>query len=206
MALGCSKELAPCAAPDGCERGKACTAGQCGKPGAEVVSPDAQRIVVAPEEMAVIARGNGETALPAEIPLGGAARPSTVVLLRFPTPWGKRVRVARAFLTLEPARGAVPESQPVLLSVARVLEPWSPKETTWGTLPRLSAFEGAAYSSVGPAKTLRVDVTAIVQRWALGRSTDQGLALTASSEAPLGPSYASGVLAGVGPRLDVYLR
>jgi hypothetical protein len=73
-------------------------------------------------------------------------------------------------------------------------------------MPRLSAFEGGAYSSIGPAKPLRIDVTAIVQRWALGRSTDQGLALAASSDAPLGPSYATGVSGGLGPRLDVYLR
>ena len=192
--------------PDGCDRGRTCSAGQCSKPGSEIVAPDAQRIVVAPDEMAVVARGNGETALPAEIPLGGAARAEAVVLLRFPTPWGKRVRVARAFLTLQPARGAVPERHPVLVSVARVLEPWSSRETSWGKMPRLSAFEGSAYSSVGPAKPLRIDVTTIVQRWALGRSADQGLALAASSDAPLGPSYATGVSGGLGPRLDVYLR
>lgn len=171
-----------------------------------MVPIDAQRIVVAPQEMAVVARGNGDTALPGEIPLGGAARASTVVLLRFPTPWGKRVRVARAFLTLEPAPGAIAETHPVLVSVARVLEPWSPSEASWGRLPRLSAFEGSAYTGIGPAKALRIDITTIVQRWALGRGSDQGLALTASSDAPLGPSYATGVAGGTGPRLDVYLR
>jgi hypothetical protein len=183
-----------------------CTAGRCLKTGSELVPLDAQRIVVAPDAMVVVARGNGDRALPVEIPLGGATQASTVVLLRFPTPWGKRVRVARAFLTLEPAPSAVSESRPVLVSVARVLEPWSPLDASWGRLPRLSAFEGGAYSGVGPAQTLRIDVTAIVQRWALGRSTDQGLALTASSQAPLGPSYATGVSGGRGPRLDVYLR
>jgi hypothetical protein len=90
--------------------------------------------------------------------------------------------------------------------VARVLEPWSAADTSWGRLPRLSAFEGTAYTGIGPAKTLRIDVTTIVQRWALGRTTDQGLALTASSDAPLGPSYATGLAGGSGPRLDVYLR
>jgi hypothetical protein len=116
------------------------------------------------------------------------------------------VRVARAFVTLEPTPGAIPESQPVLVSIARVLEPWSAKDASWGRLPRTSAVEGAAYSSIGPAKPLRIDVTAIVQRWALGRSADQGLALTASSDAPIGASYATGVAGSTGPRLDVYLR
>jgi hypothetical protein len=183
-----------------------CTAGRCLKTGTELVPLDAQRIVVAPQEMAVIARGARDNALPGEIPLGGTARSSPVVLFRFPTPWGKRVRIARAFLILHPAPGAVPESRPVLVSVARVLEPWSVAGASWGRLPRLSAFEGSAYSGIGPAKALRIDVTSIVQRWALARTADQGLALTAASDAPLGPSYATGVAGGTGPRLDVYLR
>lgn len=206
MTQGCAYRLAACAAPGSCERGMTCTAGRCIKAGTELVPGDAQRIVVAPQEMVVLARGNGDSALPGEIPLGGTARPAAVVLLRFPTPWGKRVRVARAFLTLQPAPGAVAEGRPVLVSVARVLEPWSASDASWGRMPRLSAFEGNAYTGIGPAKALRIDVTTIVQRWALGRSSDQGLALTASSEAPLGPSYATGASGGTGPRLDVYLR
>ena len=205
-AFGCATRFPPCVGPDSCERGLMCTAGRCLKTGTELVSLDAQRIVVAPQEMVVVARGSGDSALPAEIPLGGSARSSPIVLFRFPTPWGKRVRVARAFLTLYPAPGTVPESRPVLVSVARVLEPWSASEASWGRLPRLSAFEGSAYTGIGPAKALRIDVTTIVQRWALGRSADQGLALTASSDAPFGPSYATGVSGGTGPRLDVYLR
>jgi len=205
-AFGCATRFPPCVGPDSCERGLMCTAGRCLKTGTELVPLDAQRIVVAPQEMVVVARGSGDSALPAEIPLGGSARSSPIVLFRFPTPWGKRVRVARAFLTLYPAPGTVPESRPVLVSVARVLEPWSASEASWGRLPRLSAFEGSAYTGIGPAKALRIDVTTIVQRWALGRSADQGLALTASSDAPFGPSYATGVSGGTGPRLDVYLR
>jgi hypothetical protein len=205
-AVGCANRPAPCVGPESCERGTSCLTGRCLQPGSELVPLDAQRIVVAPEEMAVVARGNEERALPGEIPLGGTERTATIVLLRFPTPWGKRVRVARAFLTLQPAKGAVADSRPALISVARVLEPWSAREASWERLPRLSAFEGGAYSGLGPAKPLRIDVTTIVQRWARGRSTDQGLALSASSDAPLGPSYATGVWGGLGPRLDVYLR
>jgi len=205
-AFGCATRFPPCVGPDSCERGLMCTAGRCLKTGTELAPLDAQRIVVAPQEMVVVARGSGDSALPAEIPLGGSAGSSPIVLFRFPTPWGKRVRVARAFLTLYPAPGTVPESRPVLVSVARVLEPWSASEASWGRLPRLSAFEGSAYTGIGPAKALRIDVTTIVQRWALGRSADQGLALTASSDAPFGPSYATGVSGGTGPRLDVYLR
>ena len=203
---GCANRIPPCVGPDDCQRGTSCAVGRCFKTGSELVPLDAQRIVVAPQEMAVVTRGERDRALPREITLGGTARASPIILFRFPTPWGKRVRVARAFLTLEPAPGAVPETHPVLVSVARVLEPWAAAEVSWGRLPRLSAFEGSAYSGIGPGKALRIDVTTIVQRWALGRSADQGLALAASSDAPLGPSYATGVAGGTGPRHDVYFR
>jgi hypothetical protein len=204
--FGCSNRPVPCVVGDSCARGMTCAAGRCFKAGAELVPLDAQRFVVAADEIAVVARGNGDRALPGEIPFGGSAHPSAVVLLRFPTPWGKKARIARAFVTLEPADGAIPETEPVLVSIARVLEPWSAKDASWGRLPRLSAFEGSGYAGGGRAKALRIDVTAIVQRWALGRAADQGLALTTSSDAPLGATYATGARGSLGPRLDVYLR
>jgi hypothetical protein len=204
--FGCTNRPVPCVAADQCARGMTCAAGRCFKAGAELVPLDAQRIVVAADEIAVVARGNGDRALPFEIPFGGSSHPSAVVLLRFPTPWGKKARIARAFVTLEPAEGAIAETEPVLVSIARVLEPWSAKDASWGRLPRLSAFEGSAYAMSGRSKRLRIDVTAIVQRWALGRGTDEGLALTASTGAPIGAAYGTGAGGSLGPRLDVYLR
>jgi hypothetical protein len=129
-----------------------------------------------------------------------------VVLLKFPTPWGNRVRIARAFLTLEPSPGALPESHPVPVSVSRILERWSASDVTWARLPKLSTAEARALASTGPPKTLRIDVTAIVERWARGRADDQGIALMAPPEAPVGAIYSSGVSGAAGPRLDVYLR
>jgi hypothetical protein len=49
-------------------------------------------------------------------------------------------------------------------------------------------------------------VTSIVQRWARGRANDEGIALIASPEVPIGATYATGVSGARGPRLDVYLR
>lgn len=144
--------------------------------------------------------------MPAEISLGRVSLGSMVVLLRFPTPWGNHVRVSSAFLTLEPSEGALPETEPVEVSVARVLERWSAAEVSWGRLPRLSAPEVRAFATATPPKTLRIDVSAIVQRWARGQANDQGLALMAGSGANTGATYSSGVGGAPGPRLDVYLR
>ena len=204
--VSCATHPTPCVSPEGCPRNQTCAVGRCGAIASEIAPAEARRLLVAPSDIAVVSSRGGDGALPAEIPLGGAAGGSVVVLFRFPTPWGNRVRVASAFLTLEPSPGALPEREPVSLSVARVLEPWSASEVTWGRLPRLSAAEVRAYATAGPPKTLRIDVTSIVQRWARGRANDQGIALISAADASAGATYATGVDGARGPRLDVYLR
>jgi len=202
----CGANAPPCVTPDVCGANRTCAAGRCVGIGAEAAPADARRILVPPSEIAVVSSRGRDGELPVEIPLGGASAGSIVVLLRFPTPWGNRVRVASAFLTLEPLPGALPETELVPVAVARVLEPWSASDVSWGRLPRLSAPETRALATAQPARTLRIDVTSIVQRWARGRVSDQGIALMASPEAPIGATYASGVSGARGPRLDVYLR
>jgi hypothetical protein len=202
----CASGPTPCVSPDACARNQTCNAGRCAAVGSEIAPADARRLSVAPIDMAVVSSRGGDGALPSEIPLGGASGGSLVVLFRFPTPWGNRVRVASAFLTLEPTPGAAPELGPFPVTVARVLEPWSGSEVTWGRLPRLSAPEARAYATAGPPKTLRIDVTSIVQRWARGRANDQGIALISAPESSVGATYATGVSGARGPRLDVYLR
>jgi len=206
MTLSCARGPVPCTAPSACNAGQTCAAGRCARTGAEIAPTDAARIVVAPTEVAVVSAGGGDGAIPAEIPFGWAAGGRMVVLLKFPAPWGNRARIAGAFLTFEPAPGAPPESQSVTVSVSRVLERWSASDVTWARLPRLSATETRAFAGTGPPRTLRIDVTSIVERWARGRTDDQGIALMAPPEAPVGASYSTGISGGHGPRLDVYIR
>jgi hypothetical protein len=206
LLASCSTRLAPCVAPEGCAKNQTCFTGHCAALGTEITPTDARRVIVAPSEIAVVSSHGGGSELPAEIPLGASVAGSIVVLLRFPTPWGNRVRVASAFLTLEPSPGAFPETDPVPVTVARVLEPWSATDVSWGRLPRLSAPEARALATARPPKTLRIDVTSIVQRWARERTNDQGIALMSAPEAPVGATYATGVSGARGPRLDVYLR
>ena len=205
---GCRARPIPCMSPEGCAPSQSCTAGRCVAPSSEVAPESARRIRVLPIEMAVVSSrgGGGGGSLPPEIALGGAALGSIVVLLKFPTPWGNHVRVASAFLTLEPSEGSLPETQPVEVSVSRVLEPWSKAEVSWGRLPRLSTPEARAFATASPPKTLRIDVSAIVQRWARGRTNEQGIALMTGPDASTGATYSTGISGAPGPRLDVYLR
>jgi hypothetical protein len=206
LLASCAARAVPCTSSEGCAKDQACSAGRCAALGTEITPTDARRVLVAPSEIAVVSSRGGASSLPAEIPLGGATSGSIVVLLRFPTPWGNRVRVASAFLTLEPSPGALPEIDAVPVTVSRVLEPWSASDVSWGRLPRLSAPEARALATARPPKTLRIDVTSIVQRWARERTNDQGIALMSGPETPVGATYATGVSGARGPRLDVYLR
>jgi hypothetical protein len=202
----CGTRDTPCVAPDACAKNQTCATGRCAALGTEVTPTDARRLLVAPSEIAVVSSRGAGTELPVEIPLGAAGAGSIVVLLRFPTPWGNRARVASAFLTLEPAPGAFAEADPVAVNVLRILEPWSPSDVSWARLPRMSAPEARALATARPPKTLRIDVTSIVQRWAHERTNDQGIALMSAPEVPVGATYATGVSGARGPRLDVYLR
>jgi len=183
----------------GCSRGPA-------RAGREVAPIDAQRIVVTPSELAVVSSHGGDGSLPAEIPFGSAVGGAMMVLLKFPTPWGNRARIASAFLTLEPSPGAPAGSQAIPIAVSRVLEHWSDSNVTWARLPKLSAVEVRALAVSGPPGTLRIDVTSIVERWTRGRADDQGIALSAAAESGVGAVYSTGVSGVPGPRLDVYLR
>ncbi|HKQ71726.1 MAG TPA: DNRLRE domain-containing protein [Polyangiaceae bacterium] len=162
----------------------------------------ATRIVLAPDAIAVVSPLGAGGALPEEIPLG---RDAVVLLLHFKPTWDLAYIMA-AFLTLDPHPDAPPQGAASTVSVARVLEPWSPAEVTYARLPKLSAPEVRADVTTVIDAPLRVDVTAIVRRWARERPSDHGLAIFAVSESGAGATYATGLTGARGPRLDVYIR
>jgi hypothetical protein len=202
VAAGCAPPITACTEPGACGPARVCAAGRCVLPATDPVASDANRVIVAASDMAVVSARGGET-LPDEIALAGGCSP--VVLLRFPTPWGNRARVVAAFLLLEFEDAASANAEPWALSVTRVLEPWSGADVSWGRLPRLSPPLVRAEVMSFP-QVLRIDITEIVSRWSRGRTNDQGIALWASSAGAARPTYATGALRGLGPRLDVYVR
>jgi hypothetical protein len=203
VAAGCARRPLVCAAPGACGPAQICAAGRCVTPGFDPVSSDADRIVVAASEVAVVSVGAAKAQLPDEIALGEGSSP--VVLLRFPAPWGNRARIAAAFLTLELQDASRDDGRPITFSVARILEPWSGGDVTWGRLPRLSPPLVTANLRAS-RRDVRIDVTGLVARWARGQPDEQGIALWASGAGGAGPTYATGALGALGPRLDVYVR
>jgi len=202
----CTRPPLPCAGPDTCDNRQLCIAGRCAAPGSEPAPRESQRIVVAPTDLAVVTARGESSALPRSVPFGRQERGSVVLLLRFPTPWGNKARIAGAFLLLWPVREAPAESRPVPIAVARILEPWVGTEVSWGRLPRLSPAELSTVATSTSSRPLRIDVTEIVKRWTRSQPDDQGIALVASAIGPDGTSYATGLGGGLAPRLDVYVR
>lgn len=184
-----------------------CVVGRC-RPADVLPSPiDARRVLLAPEDIAVLTSrgGDGET-LPDSVALGQAAAGDLVLLLRFAATWRDDADVASAFLVLDPVEGAPPAAGTMTLEVARILDPWRSDAATWGRQPRLSIPEVAAVVRRRPAATLRVDVTRLVRDWAKRRRDDHGIAVLAPGSDPVGATYSLGAAFGEGPRLEVYVR
>ncbi|HSN99309.1 MAG TPA: DNRLRE domain-containing protein [Candidatus Nanopelagicales bacterium] len=217
---GCAARPDPpvCAGAGVCGAGY-CVAGRC-RPADAVAAPgDAQRVLLRPEDIAVLSSGGvagrpeevrggagGRGRLPDAISLGAKAAGSTVVLLRFAATWADDADVRSAFLVLDPVEGAAPAAGQVPLEVARILEPWSSETASWGRQPRLSIPELGAVARRRPAGPLRIDVTRLVQGWAERARDDHGIALLASGRDPVGVALSMGISDGLGPRLEVYVR
>src|SRR5262249_32252011 len=139
-----------------------------------------------------------ESALTGPLPLGGARLGSVVLLLRFPTPWGNRARISSAFVTLTPTKEANAAGADVPIRVARLLSPWEPSQASSGRQPKLARSELLAKAPAGPPRTLRIDVTALIDRWQRALADDQGIALLVDPVDATGASFDIGSGSGNG--------
>jgi hypothetical protein len=211
LLTGCGRaatEAQVCAGAGLCGTGY-CVAGRC-RPVDALPSPvDAQRVLLSPDDIAVVESGRddeGSRGLPEAVALGRASDGDVVVLLRFSATWRDDAEIASAFVVLEPIAGAPPAERAMTLEVARILEPWRSETATWGRQPRLAIPRAAAVVRRRPAMPLRIDVTTLVRDWAKRRKDDHGIAILAPGDDAVGAAYSMGVSQGAGPRLEVYLR
>nr|WP_240806860.1 DNRLRE domain-containing protein [Polyangium spumosum] len=170
---------------------------------------DARRLLLFPDAVAVVSSkgpsGGGE-ALPEVVSLGSRAAGETSLLLRFEVPVAHAGEVASAFLVLETATSSEPPTEPVPLSIARILEPWRDDFVSWGRSPRLDVAEKAGTVFVTSPSPIRFDVTHVVKRWAQRTGEEHGLAVLADDADPRGVTISLGVVEKRGPRLEVYVR
>ncbi len=205
LSLGCSfNTRPPCASSGGCGAGQECLASTCvPQEGGEPVSPESQRVVLTPARWLVTSQ-RGLAGQPPAVHLGGPA--DEELLLDFSVagavPGGAR-RLERAFLILAPLPGGAASPELVNVTAARLTEPWDSRGASrWGGAPRRGHPLSAGLSRT--ALPLRVDVTALVQRWLDNPRSSHGVVVAASSSHGLPHAYATGLGGGAAPRLELY--
>jgi hypothetical protein len=159
-----------------------------------------------PDEVAVTssqdASGGGKQ-LPAVVVLG---RGSSTLYLHFAVPIAEARDVSAAVLILERPHDALAPSTSLPIHIAPILSPWISDGVSYGRVPSVGVPERAGVFSGSYGGTVRIDVTAMVKRWAERRSDDHGIAVVADETDAYGSSFSLGVTEGRGPRLEVYLR
>ncbi len=206
LGVGCAKGSVPCATTAACGEGTLCVAGRCREAKTSLAPQSAQRVLLEPLDAVVVTSSGRHELGSASVSFGKESWGEVVLLLRFPAPFRDTTQILSAHLVMDPPQGAVPGPMPVRLRIARVLEPWAPKDASWATLPRLSSVDDSFLASTWGHRSLRLDVTQQVRRWREHRADDQGLAVMASPQNEVGETYCLGLAGGNGPRLDVYLR
>jgi hypothetical protein len=202
---GAAEPSPPCAGAGACASGSICSAGRCRPGGAVPAWPDTVRILLPPRDVAVVS-ARGDEGLGDAVALGRADDGDTAILLRFVTSFRDDADVVRAFVVLEPLEGAEPPRTPTRLEVARILEPWSSATVSRGRQPKLAI---PTLSAIVPERTpprVRLEVTDIVRRWPRRAKDDQGIAVLARGDDPVGTVVSTGLARGRGPTLEVYVR
>lgn len=202
----CSRAPEPCASPGTCPEGQECLANRCVIAGGIPVSEDSRRLVLEPQQIAVVsAERSYDAGLPPAVTFGSRAEGASALYLRFAPTTSDPKRIQSAFLLLEPLPGTLPGAD-VDVDVWRIRQPWRPDRLTWLSQPELAPPRGEGIARSSPPSTLRVDVTAIVEYLAAHGENDFGMALESGSGDGAGASFATGAAGGHTPRLEVYLR
>jgi len=205
--LGCSRGPEPCASAGVCPEGQECLANRCVVAGGDPVRADSRRLVLEPEQIAVVQGNDVEPPeLPAVITFGAGAVGTSTLYLKFPSLLQHRNRVEAAFLILEPMPATFGAAEDVNVDVWRVRERWAPSSVSGLRQPDLGPPRARGIARSSPPSALRIDVTTLVKVLAESPGSDHGIALRAGSGESAGASFATGSSGGRSPRLELYVR
>lgn len=196
-----------CSERDPCAEGRTCVLGRCRRDKTMPISTKAPLLRFEAEDLAWADDGEvvGPDSIGDRIVLGEAGHASAKLYLRFAIAIPPAERVQRALLTLTPLPSCTRKPGRMALEVAHILAPWRSAEMSRGDRPRLDIPMRAGETSVTPARPLRIDVTELVRAWAEHKKRYHGLALMAAGDSATGACFTSGLTAGQGPTLHVYL-
>ena len=216
LTAACVTRPRMCTAPTECPAAGVCVAGRCQSAEAGLTptiaelgdaGPLSRRIVVSPVDVAWLTRGDGPrgpSAMPAVFTLGRARDGGAVLLTRFAVPLTKETQIIEAYLLLARSEAVDADPVPISLHAARVVDTWDSRSLSWSTQPRTQEVGGASTRVDGASRVLvRLDVRALVSRWALHDPLDQGIAVVAESSSTTGIPFAFQPTGAVRPAAPV---
>jgi hypothetical protein len=220
LGAACTPPPRMCAQESDCGAQASCVAGRCVAHGATPAIDTARRLLVAPVDVAYVARG--DSARGGAIATLGRASDPAITFLRFSVPLPPEVSVLEAYVVLERVSSIDVDAAPIALHAARVTSAWDGASLSWATQPRIEEI-GSPVTRVSPgAGTLvRVDVRELVQRWRRRSRDELGVAIVSDFESPTGIAFAlapsdvardrDDPILGArrqlgGPKLEVYVK
>jgi hypothetical protein len=177
-----------------CAKNSACVAGQCLRDGAIPAISASRRIVLAPDDTAVLEPGESSAggALPALFTLGRATDSGAMLLLLFDVHAAKIRSVLRASVLLDRSEATFSDPVPISLHADAILARWDSRRVRSSTVPPLEDVRSprtVVWSS--GRRVVRVDVTAMARRWVAGDSAFHGVAIVAENASPTGVTFAT---------------
>jgi hypothetical protein len=201
--LGCAPRPQLCSGPAECAKDFACVTGQCLRDGAIPAISESRRIVLAPEDAAVLEPGEPPSggALPMMFTLGRASERGSTLLLSFDLRLWKIKSILRASVLLDRSDAVIADPAPISLHADAILAPWDARRVRSSTAPPLEDVRSPRTVVWSSGRTVvRVDVTALAVRWLARDSPFHGVAIVAENTSPTGVAFAIGALSV--PELD----
>jgi hypothetical protein len=203
--LACTPPARMCSSSGDCSGpSSSCVAGRCIAGGAVPAISTARRVVYEPVDVGYVSRG--ERAAPGVVATLGRTAGARA-FLRFAVALRPEESVVEAFLAIERAPDVESDPAPIVVHVARVLDPWDGRSLSWATQPRVQDV-GLPETRVSPASGARVrlDVRELVQRWRLRETTPLAVAVLADAASPTGVAFALAPGRTRGPELELYVK
>lgn len=225
LASACATRPQLCSGPATCAKNYACVAEQCLRDGAIPAISVSRRIVLPPDDAAVVEPGEPSAggALPTLCTLGREGDGGAMLLLSFDLHSLRIKSVLRASVLLDRSDADFADPAPISLHADAILARWDARTVRSSLVPPLDDVRSprTVVASSG-RRVVRVDVTAMAQRWLAGDSALHGIAIVAENTSATGMTFAigatslpevdsralvaSGQVAAQAPRLELYVQ
>ena len=196
---------ASCAVAGDCVEGTPCVLGSCQAEARVPVGGRTRRVVSSPKDVAAIAE-TLEGSEHATLTLGGRGVGDAEILLAFDHQLALDADIEAAWILLDPVPAAPAATELVEIEARDVPASFRGDELDWRRRPPLGRPVSTTRTRGAEGAALRLDVTDLVRTWLHAGRREGRVALLARGSADLGATFTTGLGAGIGPRLEVYVR